>query len=69
MVLEAMKQTLQSSIPASLKNVEGSSNDFVEMKVFTARDLQKLYPVQCVKDPIQDLPLFGDTAIKAFEEL
>ena len=42
--LSYLKEKLQSSTPESLKH--GVNADFVDMKVFSARDLQQLYPIQ-----------------------
>uniref|UniRef100_A0A7S4ABP0 AAA+ ATPase domain-containing protein n=1 Tax=Pseudo-nitzschia australis TaxID=44445 RepID=A0A7S4ABP0_9STRA len=62
-----LKEKLQSSTPESLKN--GVNADFVEMKVFSARDLQQLYPIQNPENPVADLPIFGESAKAAWKEL
>ena len=65
--LSFLKQRLQSATPESLK--QGVNDDFVDMKVFSARDLQKLYPIRNRENPIADLPLFGESAKAAWREL
>ncbi|KAG7340027.1 ATPase AAA [Nitzschia inconspicua] len=65
--LEIMKEQLQLSIPQSLK--QGTNEDFADMKVFTGRDLRELFPIQNREDPINDLPLFGESAKNAWNEL
>ncbi|MGK3752752.1 MAG: SpoVK/Ycf46/Vps4 family AAA+-type ATPase [Bacillariaceae sp.] len=65
--LSFLKQKLQSATPESLK--QGVNDDFVDMKVFSARDLQKLYPIRNPENPIADLPLFGESAKAAWREL
>ncbi|VEU38862.1 unnamed protein product [Pseudo-nitzschia multistriata] len=62
-----LKEKLQSSTPESLKT--GTNADFVDMRVFSARDLRKLYPIRDAKRPDADLPLFGEGAWAAWEEL
>jgi len=62
-----LKQKLQSSTPESLKY--GVNEDFVDMKVFSARDLQKLYPIHNQENPIANLPLFGESAKATWREL
>lgn len=62
-----LKQKLQSSTPESLKY--GVNEDFVDMKVFSARDLQKLYPIHNQETPIANLPLFGESAKATWREL
>ena len=62
-----LKEKLQSSTPESLKH--GVNADFVDMRVLSARDLQKLYPIRNPKNPALDLPLFGKNAMESWEEL
>eukprot|EP00536_Pseudo-nitzschia_multiseries_P002275 jgi/Psemu1/322485/estExt_fgenesh1_pg.C_300030 len=39
------------------------------MRVFSARDLQKLHPIRNPENPVDDLPLFGESARTAWQEL
>lgn len=62
-----LKRALQSSTPESLRS--GVNADFVDMRVYSARDLQKLYPIRNTENPAADLPLFGENARASWEEL
>jgi SpoVK/Ycf46/Vps4 family AAA+-type ATPase len=63
---EAMKQQLQTSMPESLRT--GMNADFVDMTVWTARDLSALSKSVASKEG-SALPLFGNSAAQAWEEL
>mmetsp|Transcript_10799 Transcript_10799/g.27341 ORF Transcript_10799/g.27341 Transcript_10799/m.27341 type:complete len:802 (-) Transcript_10799:1053-3458(-) len=65
--LTCLKEKLQSSTPESLKN--GVNADFVDITVLSARDLQLKYPIRNTQNAINDLPLFGQNAIDAWEDL
>ena len=62
-----LKHQLQSSKPESLKC--GVNEDFVDMKVFSARDLQRMYPIYNQENPIADLPIYGESAKTAWKVL
>jgi SpoVK/Ycf46/Vps4 family AAA+-type ATPase len=65
--LDVLKMKLQSSTPESLKS--SISEDFVDMKVFTSRDLQHLFPIWDRANAMESFPLFGETAQGAWDEL
>jgi SpoVK/Ycf46/Vps4 family AAA+-type ATPase len=65
--LARLKARLQSSTPESVKS--GLNSDFVDLRVFSGRDLQQLYPILNPKNPILDLPVFGAGARSAWKDI
>jgi SpoVK/Ycf46/Vps4 family AAA+-type ATPase len=64
--LETIKMQLQSSKPASLQQQQHYD---IDMKVYSARDLQQQHHQSWRQQQNDELPLFGDTAKQAWNEL
>lgn len=64
-ILQGLKQSLQASLPESLRS--GVNDDFVDLTVMTARDLLKMSG--STSGTVMQLPLLGHGAENAWEEL
>jgi SpoVK/Ycf46/Vps4 family AAA+-type ATPase len=66
-LLEIMHQKLQSTTPESLKS--GANDDFVAMRVLTAHELLRRFPIRRPNDSAMDLPIVGGNARAAWDGL